>query len=173
MTRSPGKLIAVSALFTALGLILGYIETFIVLPIRVPGIRIGLSNIITVITLFLFGPYVTAAVLFSRVILSALLFGSGMSFIYGICGAVTAFGVMIIFKRFGFSVCGVSVAGAVMHNIAQIVVAFFFVGNGYVFTYIFALVPAGICAGLIVGALANLIIARLKRIDTGLGKEQT
>lgn len=164
MTRSPGKLIAVSALFTALGLILGYLETFIVLPIRVPGIRIGLSNIITVITLFLFGPYVTAAVLFSRVILSALLFGSGMSFIYSICGALAAFGIMVLFKRFGFSVYGVSVAGAVMHNMAQTVVAFFFVGSAYVFSYIFALIPAGICAGLIVGSLANIMIARLNRV---------
>ena len=164
MTRSPGKLTAISALFISLGLILGYLETFIVLPVRVPGIRIGLSNIITVITLFLFGPYVTAVVLFSRVILSAVLFGSGMSFIYSICGAVSAFCVMFLFKHFGFSVYGVSVAGAVMHNIAQIVVAFFFIGNTYVFTYIFALIPAGICAGMIVGALANIMIARLKRI---------
>ena len=164
MTRSPGKLIAVSAAFTALGLILGYLESFIVLPIRVPGIRIGLSNIITVITLFLYGPFVTAAVLFSRVILSALLFGSGVSFIYSICGSLTAFIVMLVFKRFDFSIYGVSVSGAVAHNIAQIVVAYVFVGSSYVFTYIFALIPTGICAGLIVGMLANIIVARIRRI---------
>lgn len=165
MTRSPGKLIAVSAAFTALGLIFGYLESFIVLPIRVPGIRIGLSNIITVITLFLYGPFVTAAVLFSRVILSALLFGSGVSFIYSICGALTAFIVMLVFKRFDFSINGVSVSGAVAHNIAQIVVAYVFVGSSYVFTYIFALIPTGICAGLIVGMLSNIIVARLRRMD--------
>ncbi len=165
MTRSPGKHIALCALFTALGLILGYMESFIVLPIRVPGIRIGLSNIITVITLFLYGPYVTAAVLFSRVILSALLFGSGSSFIYSICGALTSFAVMLVFKHFDFSVYGVSVSGAAAHNIAQTVVAYIFVGSSYVFTYIFALIPAGICAGLIVGMLSKVIIARLRRID--------
>ena len=129
MTRSLSKTVTCCALFAAIGLILGYIESFIVIPIRVPGIRIGLANIITVITLYLFGPYVTAAVLFARVILSGMLFGSGLSFIYSITGAVLAYFCMLVFKKFGFSIYGVSISGAVIHNIAQTVVAFFAVGS--------------------------------------------
>ena len=163
MTRSLSRIVTVSAVFIAVGILLGYIESLFVIPVRIPGIRIGLANIVTVITLYLCGPYVTLVVLFARICLSALLFGSPISFSYSLAGAAAALSGMLLFKKLGFSVYGVSVIGAVLHNIAQIAVAGILVGNGYVLYYIFALIPAGVVSGLVVGIMSNILISRLKR----------
>ena len=80
MMQSRSKQITVCALLAAIGLILGYIESFIVIPVRIPGIRIGLANLVTVTLLFLMGPSYAFIVLILRVMMSALLFGSGISF---------------------------------------------------------------------------------------------
>ncbi len=163
MTRSLSRIVTVSAVFTAVGIILGYMESLIVIPVRVPGIRIGFANIVTVMTLYLCGPYVASAVMLARVCLSALLFGSPVSLSYSLAGAVSALSFMMLFKKLGFSVYGVSVIGAVIHNIAQIAVAGLLVGNGYVLYYIFALIPVGVVSGMIVGIISNILISRLKR----------
>jgi heptaprenyl diphosphate synthase len=164
MMRSPNSnRITRLAALTAVGMILGYLESFIVIPIAVPGIRLGLSNIITLITLYLEGPLAAFAVTGSRVLLSALLFGSPVSFLYSISGAVLALAGMYLMRSAGFSIYGVSVSGAVLHNMAQLIVACFLVGSGYVFVYIPVLLFAGTLAGLVVGFLANILIQRLKR----------
>lgn len=165
MTQSRSKKVTVCAALVAVGLIIGYIESFIILPVNVPGIRIGLANIVSIIALYLFGPGYSAAVLILRVILASMLFGSPVSFSYSIAGALCAFAAMVTLKRFGFSVYGVSVGGGAAHNIAQLAVAYFFVGSAYVFTYMPALVLAGIIAGLITGALSDVIGKRLVRLS--------
>ncbi len=142
---------------------LGYIESFIVIPIRVPGLRIGLANIITVLGIFLLTPAEAAAVLFIRVALSALLFGSPVSFIYSITGAVFAFAGMLFLSKRGFSVYGVSVFGAAVHNIAQIAAACVLVGSIYVVYYLPALIIAGVIAGLLIGFLSDVLIRKLGR----------
>ena len=161
MMRYLSKTVTTCAVFTAIGLILGYIESFIVIPVRIPGIRIGLANTVTLIMMYLLGPLPTVFVLLARITLSALLFGSPVSFIYSLAGALAAFGGMLLFKKLGFSVYGVSVFGAVLHNTAQVVTAWFFVGSTYVFYYIFMLIPAGIICGLAVGAISAVLIGRL------------
>ncbi len=142
---------------------LGYIESFIVIPIRVPGLRIGLANIITVLGIYLLNPAEAAAVLFIRVALSALLFGSPVSFIYSITGAVFAFAGMLFLSKRGFSVYGVSVFGAAVHNIAQIAAACVLVGSVYVVYYLPALIIAGVIAGLLIGFLSDVLIRKLGR----------
>ena len=165
MMRSRSKIIAVSAVFAAIGIILGYIETFIVIPVRVPGLRIGLSNIITVISLYLLGPAYAAAVLFIRVALSAVLFGSPVSFIYSCSGAASALIGMILMKKMGFSVYGVSVFGAAVHNTAQITVAMILVGSTYVIYYLPVLVIAAVATGLLIGYLSHVLIGKLGRFS--------
>lgn len=160
---SRSNKITSAAVLTAAGLILGYIESFIVLPVHVPGVRIGLANITTLIMLYLEGPLWALAVSLVRVTLSSLLFGTPVSFLYSFAGAVLALLGMILLKRFDFSVYSVSITGAVLHNFAQITVAMFFVGSSYVFIYVPVLMIAGIIAGLAVGYLSSVIIRRVEK----------
>lgn len=148
-------------MLTAAGLIIGYLESFLVLPLHVPGVRIGLANITTLMALYIAGPGYAISVAAVRVSLASLLFGSPVSFIYSMSGAAFAFAGMCFFKRQGFSVYGVSVSGATLHNIAQILVAFVMVGSRYVLYYIPVLILAGVGAGLIVGSVSAILIARI------------
>ena len=165
--QSRSRMITVCSIMTAIGLILGYIESFIVIPIRIPGIRLGLANIVTVLTLYLCGPMYALAVQLIRITLSALLFGSPITFLYGLCGSILAFAAMVILKRYDFSIIGVSVGGAVFHNTGQIVAAYFMIMNPYVFYYIPALSIAAVAAGLIVGALSKGLLNRLDHYGKG------
>ena len=161
---SQSKRITICALLTTAGLILGYLESFIVLPVHIPGIRIGLANTVSLIALYITGPVSSAVVAVLRVTLSGLLFGSPISFAYSLAGALVSVTGMYVMKKLGFSIYSVSVTGALLHNTAQIVVARFFVGSGYVFVYIPVLWAAGIIAGLFVGFLSNILISRLTHI---------
>ena len=167
MMRSRSRMTAISAVFSAIGIILGYIETFIVIPVRIPGIRIGLANIVSILGMYIFGPIWAAGILFVRVILSAMLFGTPVSFVYSICGALVSLLVMIAARRLKFSVYGVSILGAVFHNITQTVVAMFLMNSKYVLTYIPALIFAGVVTGILIGALSDMILRRMRRLFTG------
>ena len=158
---SPSRKITICAAYTALGLILGYIESFIVFPIRVPGVRIGLANIVTVMCLYSLGFSYTAVVMLLRVTLSAILFGSPVSFVYSLAGAALALAGMYMAKRQRFSIYGVSFCGAVLHNIAQTAVAYFMVSSVYIFTYLPVLILVGSFAGIITGFVADIMVRRL------------
>ena len=164
MMRSRSRMIPVLAAFAAVGMILGYIESFIVLPVNVPGIRIGFANTACVMVLYLFGPFAAGTVQFVRVVLSALLFGSPISLAYSLTGAAFSLAAMIAGKRFGFSVYGVSILGAVFHNIAQTVTAVFFTGSIYVLMYIPALMIAGVLTGTLIGFLSDILMKRLRNV---------
>ena len=159
--RSRSRNITVCAVMTTVGLILGYIETFIVIPVNIPGIRVGLANISTLITLYMCGPVYALSVHLLRILMSSVLFGSGATLIYSMCGGIFAFGAMMVLKRFDFGIYGVSVGGAVFHNLGQTAVATVLMGNPYVFAYMPALATAGCVFGLVTGALSNTIIKRL------------
>ncbi len=167
---SRSKQITVCALLTATGLILGYIESFIVFPVGVPGIRIGLANAAAVIALFMFGPVQALLVLLLRVILSSILFGSAAGFMYSISGAITAYLVMLIMARLGFAAVSVSTGGAVFHNVAQIIVAYLVLENASIFWYLPVLAVSGVFAGIVTGFLSDIIIKRLVNI-TGYKRE--
>lgn len=160
--QSLSRKITILGLLTALGILLGYIESLFIIPIRVPGIRLGISNIITVFCLYLFGPYEAFSVLISRVLLSGLMFGNGISILYSISGAIISLIVMSLAKRYlNFSVVGISVLGGVFHNIAQLVVATILVQNYSVLVYAPFLVMVGVIAGVIIGIISDLLIKRL------------
>ena len=162
--RSPSRKITMMAAFVAVGLIMGYIESFIVLPVNIPGVRIGIANIAVVLAMYLLGPVYGACILLVRVILAAILFGSGVSFLYSLCGGIFSYAVMVVLSKHGFSVYGVSVAGAVVHNLAQTVVACLLIGSILVLNYIPILIIVGVFAGLLVGFVSDIIYKRLRRI---------
>ena len=162
--RSRSRMMCLCAALSAAGLMISYLESFIVLPSGVPGIRIGLANTTTLIALYLLGGEYALIVTVVRVILSAALFGSFSSFLYSISGSLAAYAGMMLIKRFGFSVYSVSITGAVMHNTAQIAVAAAVMSGAFLFWYLPVLIFAGIIFGMITAALSSVLIKRLSNI---------
>ncbi len=171
MMRSQSKSVCLCAVLSATGLMVSYVESFVVLPYGIPGIRIGLANIATLIALYLLGGFYAFIVTVIRVMLSALLFGSFSSFLYSIAGACLALLAMTVFKRLGFSIYSVSVAGAVMHNTAQIAVAAVLMSGVYLLWYLPVLIFTGVMFGLLTGFLADILVKRLSKVlfSTGEG----
>ena len=157
------KKLALLGILTATAMMLSYIE-FLIPPIysAVPGIKLGLANIAVIFALYSLDPGSAALISFVRVLLSALLFGTVTSLIYSAAGAGFSFAIMLALKKSGaFSVLGVSVAGAVMHNAAQVICAAFLLGAAEIGYYFIVLSLSAVAAGILVGAASATIIKRI------------
>ena len=144
--------VAYFGVFTALALIFSYVETLIPIHFGIPGMKLGLANLVIVIALYKMK--VREAFLLSvvRVLLSGFLFGNYFSIIYSLSGALLSLSVMTLLKRMGgFSVIGVSIAGGVCHNIGQLIVAMAVVETFSVIYYVSVLLVAGLVTGLLIG----------------------
>ena len=151
------------ALLTALALIFSYIEFLVPLSLGIPGIKIGLANIVVVLALFSLGPGYALAVNLIRIALSALLFGNLFSAVYALCGALVSLAVMILLKKTDvFSITGVSMAGGAAHNIAQLAAAAAIAGTSKMFLYMPVLVLAGMAAGIFNGIVCSLVMRKIK-----------
>ncbi len=150
------------ALCAAFALILSYVETLIPpLFSSVPGIKMGLANIAIVFVLYRFGVREAAAVSFVRLTMSMLLFGNPIIFIYSAAGAFLSLAVMALLRRLDlFSTVGVSVAGAVMHNLGQILTAMFLLETAALGYYMLVLTVTGTVSGIFVGLCGALLIKR-------------
>lgn len=150
------------AMLTAAGLIIFYLEYLIPLPIQVPGVKLGLANIATLIALYLYGARRASAVLLARVLLSNFMFGSISAAIYALSGGFLALIVMAVFKRLGlFSPAGVSAAGGLMHNMGQLIAAAVIAKTPGLLYYLPTLAVAGVLTGALVGLLASGILKKL------------
>lgn len=147
---------AFCGLILALALIAGYVESLIPIPIPIPGIKLGVANSVILLLLYRTGAKEAFAVNVSRVLLSGFLFGSMFSILYSLSGAVVSLLVMIGLKKTDcFSKAGVSMAGGVMHNIGQLVVAWLVLDSVAVWYYLPVLMIAGCLTGLVIGILAD------------------
>ena len=168
----PGKMsrpakIAACGVLTALALIFSYVEFLVPLPIPVPGIKLGLANIVVLVCLYLLGEKYAFFINCTRIALAALLFGSLFSALYALAGGLVSFAVMALLKKTGlFSVCGVSMAGGVFHNLAQLTVAAFLVETAQVYYYFPVLLLSGMATGIGIGVLATLILRSLGQNKT-------
>ena len=116
--------IARMGLLVALAMILSYVESLIPAFVAVPGVKVGLANIVVIFALYTLGPVEALTVSLLRVILSSFLFGSVLSLLYSLSGALLSLGGMIVMKKLKiFSTLVVSVTGGVLHNVGQILVA--------------------------------------------------
>lgn len=152
--------------FTALALIFSYLESLIPIQFGVPGIKLGLANLLTVI--FLYKRNAKEAFLLSvvRVILSGFLFGNLFSILYSLAGGILSLLVMAGLKGTGkFSVMGVSAAGGVSHNIGQLLVAMAAVETYRVGYYFPVLLIAGVLTGFLIGAAAEQVLRRLAKFQ--------
>ncbi|MDY3917647.1 MAG: Gx transporter family protein [Candidatus Limivivens sp.] len=149
---------------TALALIFSYVESLIPVPIPVPGIKLGLANLMVVLLLYLVNAREAILLNLIRVVLSGFLFGSLSSILYSLAGAVFSFLVMVFLKKTGlFSPVGVSIAGGTAHNLGQILVAALILESADLFFYAPVLMITGEVTGFLIGITAGEILKRLPK----------
>lgn len=152
------------ALLTALAMALSWLESLVPLAgVVPPGVKLGLTNLVVIFALYRMSLRDAAVISLIRVVLVAFTFGNSYSFAYSLAGAALSLAVMALLKRSGkFSLLGVSVAGAVSHNIAQVLVAMAVMETSRLAWYLPVLLVSGIAAGVCVGAAGALIVKRIR-----------
>ena len=161
MRNNTRRLTALS-LTVSFALILSFIESRIPAFVAIPGIKVGLANIAIIFTLYKFGIKEAIAVSAVRVCLMATLFGSPVSFIYSLTGAVLSLSVMLLLKKLTpLSEVAVSVSGGVMHNIGQICAASIMLGTNVVLYYLPFLLLSGTIAGIAVGVASGVLLKKV------------
>ena len=159
------KKVAILGLCIALSMVLSFIEHQIPPLVAVPGVKVGLPNLVMVFMLYKIGWKETAIVSIVRVVLVSMIFGSVVSMAYGLVGATLSLIGMILLKRTKlFSTIAVSVVGGVLHNIGQIAVACVIMGTGLLVSYLPVLLISGTSAGVVIGFVAGLLVKKLDKL---------
>lgn len=153
--------IARYGLLVALALALSYAESLLPSP-GVPGVKLGLPNLVVVFALYRLGTADAWALSLIRVVLASALFGNGVGLAYSIAGAVLSLSVMCLLKKSGrFSETGVSVAGGVAHNAGQVLVAVLLLETTRLAWYLPVLCLSGTVAGVLIGVVSALLVKRV------------
>lgn len=155
--------ISLYALLVALALILSYLESLVPMSFAVPGIKMGLPNIVIVFALYKLGFKAAGCISIVRVFLVSLLFGNVMVMIYSFAGAALSLCLMYLLRKSGkFSSVGVSVVGALGHNAGQVLTAMLLLETGGLIYYLPALCISGAVAGVCIGILGGIIVKRIE-----------
>ena len=167
ISMSKSRRIAYCAIFTSLALVLSIVENYFPLAvlIPVPGIKLGLANIVTVFAIVSLSPVDTIIIILIRCLVMGLFTGP-VSLIFSLSGAILAF-ILMRFMKIGlgkvFSIVGISIGGAVIHNVGQIIAAVFIMKDtALIFSYLPFLMLIAIFTGAITGVAAIPVI---KNID--------
>lgn len=158
------KKIPYYGLFAALAILMGYVEMLIPVPVPIPGVKLGLANVIIIIMMYFMDTKSAFFVSLIRVVLSGLLFAGFAGLLYSLAGAMLSFAVMALLKKTDkFSIVGVSIAGGVFHNVGQIIVAALAVENVRMAYYLPFLLVSGVVTGMLIGIVAKTALGYLKR----------
>ncbi len=145
----------------AAAMLLSYVESLIPPLSGIPGIKIGLANIAVIFALWHFGIKEAILVSIVKILLSCLLFGNFVAFLYSVAGAIfSLFGMILLKSLKKFSVIGVSIAGGVLHNTGQITAAIFLLGSNAIVYYLPVLILSGTVTGALIGVASGLVIKR-------------
>lgn len=151
------------ALLTAAALILFTVEAQLPPPVPIPGVKLGLANIVTVYVLFRYGPRDTLAVLVTRVLLGSVFAGAPVTLLFSLGGGLACWLAMLPLRRILTNrqlwVCGA--LGAMAHNAGQLAVCVVVYGTAAVLVYLPALLLVGLLAGLFTGLVAQFLLSRL------------
>ena len=159
------KKVAFLGMCVALSMILSFVESQIPPLVAVPGVKVGLPNIVMVFMLYKIGAKETAIVSIIRVILVGFLFGTPLSMIYSLVGAALSLIGMIILKKTNlFAPVTVSVVGGILHNVGQILTACFVMDTAEIAYYLPVLFISGTIAGILIGLTAAMILKRLDKM---------
>ncbi|SJZ53677.1 Gx transporter family protein [Garciella nitratireducens] len=154
------------ALLLSVSLVLHYVEGWIPVPIPAPGVKLGLANIVTMVTIVLFGFKETFILVILRSFTSSILGGAISSFLFSIVGGTLSAIIMYLLyfhNKEYFSLMGISIVGAIFHNIGQLFVASILIFNFSIFTYLPILMLSGIITGYFVGLSAKYILKVLSK----------
>ena len=159
---------AVLAVFLGAAIVLGIVERMFPLEVAIPGVRLGLPNVVILILLYLFLPSDVIIVVILKCVLTTMFAGNLVSFAIGLTGSLLSFTVMsALIKTVSsrISQIGVSVVGSVFHNIGQILMAGCILGNSAVVVFLPALLISGVITGAVTGIAAKQLLSRIKAID--------
>ena len=157
------KFVARYALLVALAMVLSWLESLVPLSVAVPGVKLGLTNLVVIFALYRMSLRDAAVISLVRVVLVSATFGNAYSLAYSMAGAVLSLGVMALLKKTGqFSMVGVSIAGGVCHNIGQILVAIAVLGTARIAWYLPVLLLTGLTAGVCVGVVGGILTRRIR-----------
>lgn len=157
--------VAVFGVFTSLALILSYVELLIPINFGIPGMKLGLANLLVVILLYKGCPRDALLLSVIRILLSGLIFGNMFSIFYSLGGGLLSLAVMVFLKKTEqFTVAGISIGGGASHNVGQLLVAMFVVQTYQVGYYLPVLLIAGVITGAVIGILSAEVLKRTQSI---------
>ena len=150
------------SMLTAVALTIFVVELQIPAPVPIPGVKLGLANIVTVCAMFLFGPADTALILATRILLGSFFSGRITSLFYSLAGGTLCYLIMLLLRRIVSErqiwVC--SILGAIAHNIGQITMAILITRTPALICYLPLLMVSGIIAGTFTGLCAQFVVNR-------------
>ena len=151
---------------TSLAIVFGYLEHLIPLPIGAYGIKLGLANLAVVVLLYTMNAPAAFAVNMLRIILCSILFGTFTSFWYSLIGGLLSFAIMLIIKATKkFSPMGISICGAIAHNIGQTAVAVILMEEFKIAIYLPILIIVGALTGALIGIIAIPVIKQIDKLN--------
>ncbi len=162
MRDQKARKVALYGMLIALAFVFSYIESMVPIPVPIPGVKLGLANLVNVVGLYTVGVTGTAAVSLIRIVLVGFTFSNLFSMIYSLAGGILSLLVMILARKSGlFGKAGVSILGGIFHNIGQLAIAAFVTKTAGVFTYFPVLLAAGVVTGALIGLLGGMITERI------------
>lgn len=163
--RNSAGYVALYGMLIALAFIFSYVESLIPIPVPIPGVKLGLANLVNVVGLYTVGTAGTICVGLVRILLVGFTFGNVSSMMYAMAGGALSLAVMILVKKWDwFGKIGVSILGGVFHNIGQLFVAAVITSTAGVFSYLPWLLVAGVVTGCVIGLLGGLIVERIASV---------
>lgn len=164
MKKDKIKSIALFGMMVALAFTFSYLESLIPFDFAIPGVKLGLANLVVVVALYTMKPGEALCIVIIRIFLAGLTFGNAYSLAYSLCGGLLSYAVMLLFKKTKLSIIGVSMLGGIFHNIGQIIVAAIVLGTARIAYYLPVLLVSGVATGLAIGIVSKLITDRVKII---------
>ena len=157
--------VAYFGVFTALALIFSYVESLIPINFGIPGVKLGLANLITLIALYKMSVKETYIISIARVVLSGFIFGNLFAILYSLAGGLLSLTIMTWFKRSDkFSIYGISMAGGVFHNVGQLIMAMLVVESVTIAGYLPVFLVSGLITGLVIGVVSEETLKRIGKI---------
>ncbi len=164
MINSKTKHICILGLMISLAFAFSYLESLIPLSVGIPGVKLGIANLVVIITLYVLNEKDAFAISVIRILMNGLFFSGFFSMLFSLSGGILSFLAMVIAKRTNkFSPIGVSALGGVIHNLGQIIIAGFVMNTYRIIYYFPILMFSGLITGIINGIIASIITNRLNK----------
>ena len=163
--ESPAaKRVALSALFASLALIFSYVEAILPAAPGIPGIKLGIANLVVIIAMYRLDLRYALVINLIRILLAGFMFNGLYGAVYSLCGCLVSYVVMCILYKSGlFSVIGVSMGGGVAHNLGQLCIAAILVSSPQIFYYLPILIISGTVSGILIGWLGQILLGHIPK----------